>query len=164
MSNTKFIPGMKGQDRSFQPLQTPILAPVLWPDPASGHPNDSNNQTLRLPVKPATGMPLVRLSRVIDFVDANIALDLCVSSLAAVAGMSSFYFCRSFKQSTGITPHRYVLYRKMEHAKRLLASKEISLLHVAQQVGFTDQSQFTRVFHKIVGVTPAQYRKLPKLP
>jgi len=104
-------------------------------------------------------MPLLRLNRVMAFVDANLALDLCVPTLATVAGMSPYYFSRVFKQSTGITPHRYVLQRRMEQAKRLLEKKRLSVLHVAHQVGFTDHSQFTRVFHKIVGTTPSVYRK-----
>lgn len=111
------------------------------------------------PAKISPGMPSLRLNRVLEFVDANIAIDLCVSTLAAVAGMSPFYFCRSFKQSTGITPHRYVLQCRMEQAKRLLQEKNGHLMEVAHEVGFADQSQFTRVFHKIVGITPSQYRK-----
>jgi len=106
------------------------------------------------------GMPLVRLNRVLDFVDANIALDLCVPRLATVACMSPYHFCRSFKQSTGTTPHRYVVHRRIEQAKRLLGDGAGSLLDIAQQIGFTDQSQFTRIFHKMVGITPAEYRKL----
>ncbi len=112
-----------------------------------------------LPAKVSAGMPLLRLNRVMAFVDANIAVDLCVSTLAAVAGMSPYYFCRSFKQSTGITPHRYVLQRRMEQAKRLLGQKSGHLLEIAHDVGFADQSQFTRVFRKIVGTTPSRYRK-----
>lgn len=107
----------------------------------------------------STSMPLLRLNRVIAFVDANISLDLCVPTLATVAGMSPYYFSRVFKQSTGLTPHRYVLQRRMEQAKQLLEKKSVSLLHVAHRVGFADQSQFTRVFHKMVGTTPSQYRK-----
>jgi len=100
-----------------------------------------------------------RLSRVMAFIDDNITLDLCVATLAQVAGMSSFYFCRSFKQSTGITPHQFVLGRRMELAKQLLQQERIPLMEVAQKVGFSDQSQFTRVFRKIVGTTPSQFRK-----
>ncbi|HEY6249174.1 MAG TPA: AraC family transcriptional regulator [Candidatus Angelobacter sp.] len=111
------------------------------------------------PGKLSSSMPLVRLTRVTAFVDANIALDLCVPKLANVAGMSPYYFCRAFKQSTGVTPHRYVLHRRMERAKRLLEEKPAPLLEIAHAVGFADQSQFTRVFHKMVGTTPSHYRK-----
>jgi AraC family transcriptional regulator len=100
-----------------------------------------------------------RLQRVMTFIDDNITLDLSVSTLAQVAGMSSFYFCRSFKQSTGITPHQFVLARRMELARQLLLQEPMRLMQVARKVGFTDQSQFTRVFRKIVGTTPSQFRR-----
>jgi AraC family transcriptional regulator len=141
MSNTKAIPRIKEQ-RHVSPgvggtwSATAILKPA-------------NQQA---------GMPQVRLSRVIAFVESHLAGDLSVSTLAVVAGMSPYYFCRSFKQSTGITPHRYVLSRRMEQAKVLLEKHGSSLLEIAEQVGFSDQSQFTRVFHKIVGLTPTRFR------
>ena len=150
MSNAKLSLNPKSQDRS--------LRRDVW--------NAAHDVALSLesrPFSPAAkispGMPSMRLNRVLEFVDANIAVDLCVSRLAAVAGMSPYYFCRSFKQSTGITPHRYVLQCRMEQAKRLLQEKPDHLMEVAHQVGFADQSQFTRVFHKIVGMTPSQYRR-----
>lgn len=150
MSNAKLTLHPKSQDRSVRR--------DVW-----NAPHDLPLSLESGPFSPAAkispGMPSMRLNRVLEFVDANIAVDLCVSRLAAVAGMSPYYFCRSFKQSTGITPHRYVLQCRMEQAKRLLQEKPDHLMEVAHQVGFADQSQFTRVFHKIVGMTPSQYRK-----
>ena len=119
-----------------------------------------DGRAMLLVQKDPRGMPQMRLDRVMAFVDANVAEDLCVSTLASVAGMSPYYFCRSFKQSTGISPHRYVLNRRMEQARYLLEQKAMPLLEIAHQVGFTDQSQFTRVFRKVVGITPSQYRKM----
>jgi len=110
-------------------------------------------------VKASSPMLVPRLQRVMTFIDDNITLDLSVSTLAQVAGMSSFYFCRSFKQSTGITPHQFVLARRMELARQLLLQEPMRLMQVARKVGFTDQSQFTRVFRKIVGTTPSQFRR-----
>jgi AraC family transcriptional regulator len=148
MSNAKFIPRMKEPGRPVCPdplggwrSANPVTAPV------------SNRE------KQPAGMPGVRLNRVIAFIESHLASNLCVSTLATVAGMSPYYFCHSFKQSTGTTPHRYVLSRRMEQAKMLLEKNGASLLEIAEQVGFADQSQFTRVFHKIVGLTPSQFRK-----
>jgi AraC family transcriptional regulator len=137
MSNARAIPSMRSPNGALNDVDQPFL----------------------LDQKRPSGMPILRLNRVMAFVDANVAQDLCVSTLAAVVGMSPYHFCRSFKQSTGITPHRYVLYRRMEQAMYLLEQKGIRLLEIAQKVGFSDQSQFTRVFHKVVGTTPSLYRK-----
>lgn len=146
MSNTKAIPSIKDQRRHVSP---DVVGP--W-----------NTTPISKPREEQAGMPLLRLSRVIAFVESHLADDLCVSTLAMVAGMSPFYFCRSFKQSTGTTPHRYVLSRRMEQAKVLIEKNGVSLLEIAQQLGFADQSQFTRVFHKVLGLTPAQYREALK--
>lgn len=143
MSNAKVIPNMKGHGSTVR--RAPAAANLrMWTADR----------------KATAGMPLLRLNRVMEFVDANLAFDLCVPRLATVAGMSPYYFCRAFKQQTGITPHRYVLQRRMEQARRLLEEKAGSLLEIARRVGFADQSQFTRVFRKLVGVTPSIYRKI----
>jgi AraC family transcriptional regulator len=146
MSNAKFIPSLK------QPAQG-VPMPLNWQRDHCANPQLSTcHQEL-------ANMPQLRLNRVIAYVESHLASDLSLSRLADVAGMSAFYFCRAFKQSTGITPHRYVLTRRMEQAKRLLETNGVSLLEIAEQVGFSDQSQFTRVFHRLVGTTPAQFRK-----
>lgn len=150
MSNAKLNPNLKGQEGA--------RGRDAWASVPGTRLNPERHSSA-LQVRSAPGMPSLRLNRVLEFVDANIAVDLCVSTLAAVAGMSPYYFCRSFKQSTGITPHRYVLQCRMEQAKRLLQEKPDHLMEIAHQVGFADQSQFTRVFHKMVGMTPSQYRK-----
>lgn len=63
-----------------------------------------------------------------------------------------------FKVSTGKTPHRYIVERRVEVAKQLLDAGELPLLDVARRSGFATQSHFTGVFHKQVGLTPGGYR------
>lgn len=158
MSNAKVTPHIKEEDGGARLPAGSSRVAGAWSDSqllTAPHANGSASDK-KLP----SSMPLLRLNRVMAFVDANIDLDLCLLTLATVAGMSPYYFSRLFKQSTGVTPHRYVLQRRMEQAKRLLEEKRLSVLHVAHQVGFDDQSQFTRVFHKIVGTTPSDYRKM----
>ena len=167
MSNTKLIPasrqpGTKGRlsNKTILPAGIPVpmkgIRTMSWPVPAVG-----GIAACAAPasIKGQPVMPGQRLSRVVSYIDANLALDLCVSTLAEVAGMSSFYFCRSFKQTTGMTPHRFVLQRRMQLAKQLLQQERMPLFQIAQEIGFPDQSQFTRVFRKIVGTTPSQFRK-----
>ena len=159
MSNAKVIPNLKERGITLRRARLNGQTHNMWRGLAAVAPADAH-RSFSPEKKIVPGMPLLRLNRVLDFVDANIGHDLCVPKLATVAGMSPYYFCRSFKQSTGTTPHRYVLHRRIEQAKRLLGDGTRSLLKIAQQIGFTDQSQFTRVFHKMAGITPSEYRKL----
>ena len=86
------------------------------------------------------------------------ARDLRLSELAQVAGMSPHYFCQLFKQSTGHTAYQYVLRQRIESAKRYLRDPKITLAVASAATGFADQSHFTKVFRRMVGVTPAQFR------
>ncbi len=104
------------------------------------------------------GMPTARLNRVIDFINQNFAKDLRLWELAGLAGMSPHYFCELFKSSTGLTPYRYVLHCRIERAKQYLRDPKLTVAGVGETVGFADQSHFTKVFRRIVGVTPMEYR------
>ena len=79
--------------------------------------------------------------------------------MAAVARLNPCHFARQFKRATGLPPHQYVIARRVERAKQLLqGGGELSLAEVAACAGFCDQSQFSRHFKRIVGVTPGQFR------
>jgi len=79
--------------------------------------------------------------------------------LAAVARLSPYHFARQFKVATGLPPHQYVIARRVERAQQLLrAGTDLSLAEVAAHAGFSDQSQFSRHFKRLVGVTPRQFR------
>jgi AraC family transcriptional regulator len=79
--------------------------------------------------------------------------------MAAIAHISPYHFARQFKTATGLPPHQYVILRRVERAKELLqAGTDLSLAEVAVQAGFSDQSQFTHHFKRVVGVTPGQFR------
>jgi len=104
------------------------------------------------------GMPSVRLNRVVEFMNQNLGRDLRLSELADIAGMSPHYFCQLFKQSTGCTAHQYVLRQRIERAKNYLRDPNITLAVVSTATGFADQSHFTKVFRRWVGVTPANFR------
>jgi AraC family transcriptional regulator len=104
------------------------------------------------------GLPVYRLRRVLDYIAANLGEDLSLQDLAAVAGASSHYFAHLFKRSTGMTPHHYVLTQRIERAKKLLAGSSMTVLQVATETGFVDQSHFTKVFRRIAGATPRTFR------
>ena len=83
-----------------------------------------------------------------------------LEQIAAVACLSPNYFAWQFKRATGLPPHQYVLDRRVERAKQFLQTGSgISLAEVAAEAGFSDQSQFTHHFKRLIGVTPGQFRK-----
>jgi AraC family transcriptional regulator len=109
---------------------------------------------------PAGGvLPRHKLRAVMDYVREHLDAELSLDRLAAVAHVSPYHFARLFHASTGLPPHQYVIARRVERAKELLRERERPpLAEVASEVGFADQSHFTRHFRRLVGVTPGRFR------
>jgi AraC family transcriptional regulator len=96
---------------------------------------------------------------VTTFIEEHLAEQIPLATLAQLARLSSFYFCRAFKQSFGVPPHRYHVNRRIEHAKSLLVKPASSVTEVGLAVGFSETSSFTAAFHKATGLTPTAYRR-----
>lgn len=104
-------------------------------------------------------LPGWRLRRAKDYVAARLGdRDLRLDDVAASLGLSTGFFHRSFRQTTGETPLGYIQRRRVEEAMRLLASKDMTIAEIAIRVGFCSPSHFTRLFHRHSGITPSQYR------
>ena len=99
------------------------------------------------------------IARVVDYIEAGIDRDLRLTSLARVAAMSVYHFARCFKDTVGMSPHAYVLSRRVIRAREMLSRGECSLAHVALSCGFSSQAHFTTVFHRSLGMTPGEYRR-----
>lgn len=106
----------------------------------------------------ASGMSFLQGRTVRDYIHEHLNENIALDDLAAVVGLSRFYFTRRFKQSTGTTPHRYVLQQRIAKAQTMLRRTHVPLADIAYQCGFADQSHMTRVFGTRVGATPGQYR------
>jgi AraC family transcriptional regulator len=98
------------------------------------------------------------VDRVAQFVDAELANELSLDRLAAVATLSPFHFARAFKATTGLAPHQFVTARRVDRAKSLLLATKASVLDVAHAVGMSNVSHFRRVFRSHLGVSPGAIR------
>jgi AraC family transcriptional regulator len=94
-----------------------------------------------------------------DYVDANIENDIAVEQLAAIAQLSQAHFSRAFKEVAGQTPHNFVIARRLERGKRMLADTEDAVAIIAAACGFSDQAHFARAFSNAFGLSPSQFRK-----
>jgi AraC family transcriptional regulator len=104
------------------------------------------------------GLSQGKLQQVLDYVDSYLDQNLSLTELAALVHTSPYHFARLFKQSTGVPPHQYLNNCRIKKAKQLLAQQDLSILEIAQQVGFQSQSHFTTLFRRSLGVTPTAYR------
>jgi AraC family transcriptional regulator len=104
-------------------------------------------------------LPRSRLRAVVEYIEEHLDAGPTLAQLAAVAHLSPYHFARQFKAATGLPPHQYVILRRIERTKHLLQSgSEHSLAEIAAHAGFADQSQFSRQFKRLVGITPGQFR------
>lgn len=117
-----------------------LLAHLDGPDPAA-------RQTLARPGR----------RNVLELIDAQFAQPLTLQQLADAAGTSVRQFTRAFRAEHGVSPHQYILGRRIAHARQLIR-QGLPLADVAAQCGFADQSQFTRTFARLTGSTPGRFR------
>jgi AraC family transcriptional regulator len=104
-------------------------------------------------------LPRGRLRAVVAYVEGHLDAGPTLRQMAAVARVSPYHFARQFKAATGLPPYRYVIARRVERARQLLQQgRDLSLAEVAACAGFSDQSQFSHHFKRLVGVTPGQFR------
>lgn len=116
----------------------------------------------RLRTQSRGGLPPRVLRRVRDYIETHLDDSISLQDLASTAGLSISHFTRAFKQSEGMTPHRYLLHRRVRRALGLLAETTLALSEVAMASGFADQSHFCRQFRRFVGATPSRYRWLTR--
>jgi AraC family transcriptional regulator len=104
-------------------------------------------------------LPNGRLRAVVEYLEEHLDASLRLEQLAAVARLSPYHFSRQFKRATGLPPHQYVIARRIERVRdQLQSGTDLSLAEVAVGAGFSDQSQFSNHFKRIVGVTPGEFR------
>ncbi|OSI67456.1 AraC family transcriptional regulator [Bradyrhizobium canariense] len=105
------------------------------------------------------GLDRRRLSRVLDYIEANLEGHLALDELASIACLSRFHFARSFKAAVGRSPHQYVSAKRLERAKELLIREDRPLVDIALALNFSSQANFSRAFRQMTGLAPGQFRR-----
>jgi AraC family transcriptional regulator len=93
------------------------------------------------------------------YIDSHLNEPIALATLAGIARLSPYYFCRAFKQSMGVPPHRYHANRRIEVAKKLLLKRDQSITEIGLSLGFRETSSFSSAFRKATGMTPRQYQR-----
>ena len=104
-----------------------------------------------------------RMKRVLKHIHEHIADEIDLTELAGVATVTKTYFIQLFKQEFAQTPVQYINRKKVERAQLMLFTSDCSVKEVAYKLGFSDHSYFIRLFRKMAGITPQEYRRQLRL-
>jgi AraC-like DNA-binding protein len=99
------------------------------------------------------------LRRVRTYIEEHIGERISLDELAVQAGVSRFHFARQFRLSTGESAMGYLRRMRIERSKSILQTHDATIAEVAARLGFSDQSHFTRIFGRLVGVSPGSFAK-----
>jgi transcriptional regulator GlxA family with amidase domain len=94
-----------------------------------------------------------------ELMSANLQRDVSTATIAAECSLSAGHFARAFRRSTGLSPHQWLLQRRIDEAYGLLRDRRLSLAEIARACGFADQSHFTKAYTRLRGITPGAWRR-----
>ncbi len=137
----------------FSNVETEYLVRLLLARVISRYSASSCNEIVDGGLTPNT------LQKVLDFIDKNLHRRIGAERLASMAGTGPAQFARLFKRAMKVTLHQYIIYRRIERAREMLATTEMPIAEIAQECGFSDQVHLTRFFGRLVGLSPASYRR-----
>lgn len=105
-------------------------------------------------------LPSWQSKRVVEYVETNLKSPIRAVQLAGLLNLSTSHFSHAFKNTFGVTPLVYIARRRIESARQLMLTTDLSLTEISHSHGFCDQSHFIRTFRRQVGVTPQVWRRL----
>jgi AraC family transcriptional regulator len=105
------------------------------------------------------GLTAAQLRRVTELVDAKIEADLNLFEMAESVDLSAAHFSRMFRRSTSQSPHQFVLRRRVDRARDMLRASDARVLDVAVACGFKTQQHFARIFRRMCGTSPTEYKR-----
>jgi AraC family transcriptional regulator len=112
------------------------------------------------PPRSVGGLPSRRLRLVLEYIEDTLGQPIKLRELAALAAISARHFERAFRQSTGFSPHAYVMDRRLHRARGLLTNRpELPIEQIALQLGFSSSSHFSSAFRRQTRLTPTEFRK-----
>ena len=117
--------------------------------------------TNHAPPRRARPMTMRKMSMVLDYIDVHLRDRLDLENLSALVALSKYHFVRSFRNECGMTPHQYILGRRLQAAASELRATDTPVARVALDQGFSDLSTFNHTFRRVMGVTPRAYRANP---
>jgi AraC-like DNA-binding protein len=132
----------------------PRAPPELGPEPSPGVMISQGK-----PVSVNAYRSWQALQQALEFIDAHLGERLTLVKIADAARLSPYHFAHIFKRFTGIAPHQYVMQRRLERAKQLLADTDLPIAEIAAELGYASQSHFSEAFHHTTSVTPLTYRQ-----
>jgi AraC family transcriptional regulator len=108
---------------------------------------------------PRAGLQSWRLRRATEYIEDNLGELVTLNDIAEHTGLSRMHFAAQFKRATGLSPHAFLMQRRVETAKAMLIDDRLPIVQIAFAVGFHSQAHFTSAFRKATGTTPGSWRK-----
>lgn len=99
------------------------------------------------------------IQNIMQFLDEHFMEPLCLPELGDRFHISHYYLSHIFKTETGLSPMKYVIYRKIGESQNLLMNTDLPIGAISEQLGFSDNCHFSAMFKKYIGLTPSQYRR-----
>ena len=100
------------------------------------------------------------MNTAVTYFSENYNQNINIEDYAASRGMSVSWFIRNFKKYTGSTPMQFIVGTRINNAQMLLDATTYSINEISKIVGYDNQLYFSRLFHKLKGYSPREYRKL----
>lgn len=104
------------------------------------------------------GLAPSNLAKVEDYVEKNMNGSIKIELLASMCGLSEPHFATQFKKTTGVSPGRYILAKRIDEAKCMLTETKLPVAEISAALGYSNVAHFSTIFKKTTGVTPSQYR------